>query len=245
MKNKINIILTVLAVVLLVLGLYLLVKPYWQNYLQDGKINEVLEEMGTVATEQIEDSQEIAPVKEIEVTFSADQYVVAGEEWEEFPSTQDTDTTATDDQNIVRVNTYARLDIPSIGFSMPVADEATLYSLRISIGHHASTARIGAVGNAVLFGHRGYRTGRYFNEVHKIKPGDEIRVVTKDNTYIYEMVKSIDIDPSELWNKMKEPTDKARVILVSCTPLKNTKNLNRGDLRILVYGELKKIIPLG
>ncbi|HHU06830.1 MAG TPA: sortase [Clostridiaceae bacterium] len=240
MKNKINAILTVVAVILLVLGLYLLIKPYWQNYLQDGKIEDVLAEMGTAIPEE-EDTSSIGPVNELEVSFSADQYVVAGEDWEDFSRPEGL---TVDKEEIVSVNTYARLDIPSIGFSMPVADEATLYSLRIAIGHHQSTARIGATGNAVLFGHRGYRTGRYFNEVHKINLGDEIRIVTKDAAYIYSMVKSIDVEPSELWDKMEESTDKARVILVSCTPLRNTREHKRGDLRILVYGELKEIIPL-
>ncbi len=239
MKNKINTFLTVLAVVLLVAGLYLLIRPYWQNYLQDGKIDEVLEEMGKVPEE---DPLELAPVNEIEVTFSPDQYVVSGEAWEDFSAPQETDS---NDKTYVKVNTYARLDIPSIGFSMPVADEATLYSLRIAVGHHEATARIGEIGNTVLFGHRGYRTGRYLNEIHKVKPGDEIRITTRDTAYVYKMVKSTDIKPTELWNKMREHTDKARVILVSCTPLRDTSEYKRGDLRILVYGELQKAIPIG
>ncbi len=255
-KIKLSTFLNILAAILFIFGLYLIIKPYWQNHLQDELIKDVLTQMGEEVKEAAGDAGSFQAVKEIEVSFRADQYIVSGEAWEDFsnPALSSCDKNAKGNSanpavnyqktDYVKVFSYARMDIPAINFSMPVADEATLYSLRLAVGHHKSSARLGEIGNAVFFAHRGYRSGRYLNNAHEIKAGDEIRVITSSHAYIYKMTKSTEIDPRELLTRLNEPTDKARIILVSCTPLRDTGKVKRGDHRILVYGELWQKIPL-
>jgi len=184
---------------------------------------------------------QLAPVKEIEVTFAPDAYKVSGEAWEEFarPDSEEQDSA----KEFVRVRTYGRLDIPAINLSMPIADEATLNTLRVSVGHYRPSAQMGEVGNFVLFGHRGFRTKQYLHHIGELRKGDEIIVISSKNAYIYEFDRSIDIKPSQLMEKITEPTDDKRIIIVSCTPLRDTKEIKQGDLRILVYGHLKETIP--
>lgn len=242
-KKYIHISLNILAAVLILSGIYLLIRPYYQNYLQKNKIRDILTEMEVTHADGQKSTSEIEPVKEIEVSFAPDSYKVDGEEWEEFAKPTPT-VSETNSREFVKVKTYARLDIPSINFSMPIADKATLHTLRVAIGHYETSAPMGEKGNFVLFGHRGYRSGNYLHHIHEIKPGDEIIVISSKNAYIYIMDNSIEIEPSILMEKINEHTEQARILIVSCAPLRDTATHKQGSLRILLYGHLKATIPL-
>ncbi|MDI9461114.1 MAG: sortase [Saccharofermentanales bacterium] len=242
-KKFIHISLNILATALLLAGIYLLIRPYYQNYRQRNKIRDILTEMEITHTDGSKPTSKIEPVKEIEVSFAPDSYKVDGEEWEEFAKPTPTASEA-NNREFVKVKTYARLDIPSIDFSMPIADKATLHSLRVAIGHYGPSAPMGEKGNFVLFGHRGYRSGNYLHHIHEVKPGDEIIVISSKNAYIYTMDSSIEIKPSLLTEKINERTEQARIIIVSCAPLRDTATHKQGSLRILLYGHLKETIPL-
>lgn len=242
-RKYIHIFLNILAAVLLLSGIYLLIRPYYQNYLQRNKIRDILTEMEITSANVQKSASEIAPVKEIEVSFAPDSYKVNGEEWEEFAKPASTASEA-NSREFVKVKTYARLDIPSINFSMPIADKATLHSLRIAVGHYEPSAPMGEKGNFVLFGHRGYRSGNYLHHIHEIKPGDEIIVISSKNAFIYIMDNSIEIEPSLLAEKINEHTDQAKILIVSCAPLRDTATHKQGSLRILLYGHLKETIFL-
>ena len=133
-KKFIHISLNILATALLLAGIYLLIRPYYQNYRQRNKIRDILTEMEITHTDGSKPTSKIEPVKEIEVCFAPDSYKVDVEEWEEFAKPTPTASEA-NNREFVKVKTYARLDIPSIDFSMPIADKATLHSLRVAIGH--------------------------------------------------------------------------------------------------------------
>jgi LPXTG-site transpeptidase (sortase) family protein len=242
-KRFLYVSLNILAATLMLVGIYLLIRPYYQNYRQRTKIDDILEEMKITQTDGQKSTSEIEPVKEIEVSFAPDAYKVDGEEWEDFAKPSSTEPEA-NTRKFVKVKAYGRLDIPSINFSMPIADNATIHSLRVAIGHYKPSAPMGGKGYFVLFGHRGYRPGNYLHHIHEIKPGDEIIVVSSENAYIYIMDRSIEIEPSSLMKKINERTDQAGIIIVSCTPLRNTATQKRGSLRFLLYGHLKETISL-
>ena len=218
--------LNILIVALLVSGLYLIARPRIENYLQDRKMAEVLDQMADF-------NQEVYTI-----TLGENDFRVAGEELEQLGYEGELEINTLEPVD-VDVNMYATIQIPKIDLTMPVADEATLYSLRVSVGHWSPGAKLGDKGNAVIFGHRTYVEGRHFHSLHKLENADQIVFTTFDTVYTYEVDKSLTIDPSRLLQTITEPTDQARVILVTCTPLTEPRGINR----LLVFGHLVEARP--
>ena len=126
-KRFLYVSLNILAATFMLVGIYLLIRPYYQNYRQRTKIDDILAEMKITQTDGQKSTSEIEPVKEIEVSFAPDAYKVDGEEWEDFAKPSSTEPEA-NTRKFVKVKAYGRLDIPSINFSMPIADNATIHS---------------------------------------------------------------------------------------------------------------------
>lgn len=224
-----NVLLNLLIIALILAGVYLLLRPRIMNYFQDKKTDEVLSEM--------EDFKE--PVYTLMI--GPDDFKVEGEELEDLGYSDEVEIAEADiSPDPVQVNMYATINIPKIDLVMPVADEATLHSLRVSVGHWSPGAKLGEKGNAVVFGHRMYVYGRHFHRLHEMEPGDQIRFTTYDAVYVYEVDEQRVITPEQLYGTITAPTDEARIILVTCTPLTNP----RGTHRLLVFGRLVETKPI-
>lgn len=238
-RTIVDLFLNILIVALLLSGIYLIIRPRLQNYFQDKKTNEILQEFDEMSN--VEEGLE-APV--IQIVIGRDDFVVQGESLEDFGyEGRELDEFRSFDglDDTVGINVYARIEIPKIDLVMPVSDEASLYSLRVTIGHYAPSPDLGEVGNAVFFGHRMYAYGRHFNRVDELLPGDKVVFRTFSRLYTYEVYDKLVIEPWELPPLLESgDTKDKQLTLVTCTPLTEP----RGTHRLLILGKLIEDRPL-
>ncbi|MFE0421031.1 class E sortase [Streptomyces sp. NPDC058953] len=83
---------------------------------------------------------------------------------------------------------YAVLRIPRLGVTAPVAEGVGKRNVldKGYIGHYPGTARPGRPGNVALAGHRNTH-GEPFRYINRLRPGDDIRIETRDGVYVYEV----------------------------------------------------------
>ncbi len=105
-----------------------------------------------------------------------------------------------------------RIEIPSLGVSTIVRDGEDARTLQLAVGHIAGTALPGDEGNVGLAGHR----DTFFRRLADIKPGDLIRLVTTEHTFIYRVEKTQVVEPRDIW--VLDPTPEQALTLVTCFP---------------------------
>lgn len=149
----------------------------------------------------------------------------------------------------LEAETIGRLWVPRWGepgspYSRTISegtDRATVLD-KLGIGHYSATAQAGEVGNFAIAAHR-QSHGRPFYDIDKLQDGDELIVETADAWYVYTVVDSKIVAPTEVDVIAPNPFSPAdvateRVItLTTCHPLFSTKE------RWIVHGVLDHWIP--
>jgi sortase A len=87
-------------------------------------------------------------------------------------------------------------------------------TLRLAVGHIPGTAMPGEPGNTGLAAHR----DTFFRRLGDIRAGDEVRVVTPDGTFRYEVADTQVVQPSDVW--VLDPTEHPVLTLVTCYPFR-------------------------
>jgi sortase A len=105
-----------------------------------------------------------------------------------------------------------RIEIPRLGVSSVIRAGVDARTLRLAVGHIPGTALPGADGNVGLAGHR----DTFFRKLRDIRTFDEIRVVTPNGTFSYEVERTRIVKPQDTW--VLERTDVPSVTLVTCYP---------------------------
>lgn len=103
--------------------------------------------------------------------------------------------------------------------------------LKKGVGQHIGSVNPGQPGNLILSAHNDI-FGELFRHLDRLKPGDEIKVMTatKEFTYIVTGLKIV--EPTEV--SVMGPTGKPTITLISCYPyLIDTQ-------RIVIFGELQE-----
>ena len=113
---------------------------------------------------------------------------------------------------VARGSAIGRLEIPRLGVSAVVRAGSDARTLRLAIGHIPGTAFPGDHGNAGLAAHR----DTFFRRLGEVKAGDEVRVVTPDGTFRYEVEATTVVEPTDVW--VLDPTDRPALTLVTCYP---------------------------
>lgn len=119
---------------------------------------------------------------------------------------------------IKKPDTVALLEISKIDVYLPVAEGTDQATLKYALGHMPETAAIGAVGNAVVAGHRGHSFGTYFSRLDEIVIGDEIKVTAGGKTYIYEVYETLIVEPNDL-SVLRGSSAHQVLTLITCHPM--------------------------
>ena len=111
---------------------------------------------------------------------------------------------------------YAILRIPSIGVNEVVVQGVAVEDLKDGPGHYLRTAdpwdpqgRVGIAGHRTTY-------GAPFWDLDKVRPGDEIRLVTEQGEYRYQVTDSQDVRPSEA--SVLRGAEQPSLVLTTCTP---------------------------
>jgi sortase A len=124
--------------------------------------------------------------------------------------------------------------IPSINVDAPIVidEQSTQESkvqlaLRRGVLHYGATATPGEKGNIVLLGHSSgaiWTPGGYkfvFTMLDKLRPNDKIIVDYAGTRYIFKVMDTKVIAPTDL--SVLQPTDEPQLTLITCTPVGTSK----------------------
>ncbi len=87
-----------------------------------------------------------------------------------------------------------RLEIPSIGLTVPIVEGYDPESLRAGVGHIAGTALPGGLGNMAVAGHR----DTYFRPLRNIRLGMTMSVFAADGRYDYTVDSTSIVKPEDV-----------------------------------------------
>jgi sortase A len=121
--------------------------------------------------------------------------------------------------------------IPKIGRHDAVVQGTDTGSLRKGPGHYPATSFPGQGGTVAIAGHR-TTYGAPFNEIDRLKPGDEIELDMPYGNFTYVVQKTRIVDPSELSVVDRVPGAE-QLVLSACHPLYSASQ------RIIVFARLK------
>ena len=107
-----------------------------------------------------------------------------------------------------------RIEIPRLGVSAIVRAGSDARTLRLAVGHIGGTALPGEPGNVGLAAHR----DTFFRRLGEIREDDQVRLVTRDGTFIYQVAGTQVVEPNEVW--VLDPTAEPALTLVTCYPFR-------------------------
>lgn len=106
-----------------------------------------------------------------------------------------------------------KLAIPRLGISAIVREGVDGRTLRVAVGHIPATALPGQPGNVGISAHR----DTLFRNLKDVQPDDEIALTTVDGEYLYRVVSSAIVEPTDVW--VLAPTANEKTLtLVTCYP---------------------------
>ena len=107
-----------------------------------------------------------------------------------------------------------RLEIPRLHVSAIVRAGSDARTLRLAIGHIGGTALPGEPGNVGLAAHR----DTFFRRLGEIRMDDQVRLVTPDGTFTYEVKGTSIVEPQDVW--VLDPTREPALTLITCYPFR-------------------------
>ena len=129
-----------------------------------------------------------------------------------------------------------RLEIPVIDLNLTFFAGIDNEDLLKGPGHYPGTALPGTAGNFALAAHRTLRgLPSFFYHLNRVKPGDEIRVVTAQYTARYVVERVFVVPPTELG--VIGPTESPALTLTTCDPP------GTEDQRLIVRAMLIGVAP--
>lgn len=90
-----------------------------------------------------------------------------------------------------------KIEIPDAGVDRIVVQGVSIPDLRKGPGHYEFTPMPGEIGNAAIAGHR-TTYGQPFHNLDKLEPGDEVTTTTLSGTFVYDVVKTEVVQPTDV-----------------------------------------------
>ena len=120
---------------------------------------------------------------------------------------------------------FAIVRIPRFGadYARPIYEGTTRDILKRGVGHYEQTVMPGQVGNFSLAGHR-VTYGKPFNQIAELVPGDRVIIETADTYYVYSVVASEIVLPTDVRVVLPVPNQPgvvpttAMLTMTSCHP---------------------------
>ena len=122
------------------------------------------------------------------------------------------------------------IEIESVNLKNVIVESTDKSYLNHHVCHFENTAMPGQDGNFALAGHSStYYYNQVFNEVHKVKVGDKIKITTVDDEFVYTITETRVVESDEI-DVLDQDMSKKEITLVTCT--------NGGKQRFIVKGEI-------
>ena len=105
--------------------------------------------------------------------------------------------------------------IPKIGVSMVVVEGTGTAQLQQGPGHYPGTPLPGQAGNVAIAGHRTTYLHPFYN-LNELVPGDPITITTLQGTFLYHVLSSESVSPSDV--AVVAATSTPQLTLTTCNP---------------------------
>jgi sortase A len=106
-----------------------------------------------------------------------------------------------------------RIEIPRLGLSEVITEGSDAKTLRRSLGHIPQTPLPGQAGNTAITGHR----DTFFRPLKDIRRNDLITITTLQGEFLYRVVSTSIVEPSDVEVLNSAGTDEA-LTLITCYP---------------------------
>lgn len=124
--------------------------------------------------------------------------------------------------------------IPAIGLDQSFFEGVDQAAFAHGVGHWPGSAAPGGWGNAVFGGHR-VTQAHPFLDMDKLRPGDEINLVSSDGwTYVYRVTKVFVVPQSAMWVTDQSPG--RTITLFTCHPKGSATE------RLVTNGVLSRVV---
>lgn len=152
--------------------------------------------------------------------------VVADQDSAQVISTMETSGNGWVQPNAVELgDAFAIVRIPRFGedYARPIYEGTTRDILKRGVGHYEQSVMPGQVGNFSLAGHR-VTYGKPFNRIAELVPGDKVIIETVDTYYVYTIVSSEIVLPTDVRVVLPVPNQpgakptQAMLTMTSCHP---------------------------
>ena len=122
------------------------------------------------------------------------------------------------------------IEIKSVNLKNVIVESTDKKYLNHHVCHFENSAMPGEDGNFALAGHSStYYYNQVFNELHKVKIGDEIIIKRINDEFTYTITETIVVESDEI-EVLDQDMTKKEITLVTCT--------NGGKQRFIVKGEV-------
>lgn len=125
----------------------------------------------------------------------------------------------------------AIIEIDKIKLKLPVLEGATQENMKFAAAHMKETTAIGEIGNAAIAAHRARKNGRLFNRLDELKAGDQIRVRTGNEEFVYTVFKTSLVEPTDI-SVLGTNDEDAVLTLITCDPVVDPTH------RLIVHAKL-------
>lgn len=218
--------LDVVIVALVAVGLFFFLKPKFDERNAEKLSKEILDNMEAQNSPiEVEVAKNFAPVQGERNEGMGVDFI-----------DNSLDNTSSD---VVSLTYVGKLVIPKIQVTTPLSEEQgndLLVSLRFGSGIHSGVGTpLGQPGLTTIWGHRFLTSGRDFNRLDEIVPGDQFYIdyLPTNTRYYYNVYKQDIIPHTELTERVYEHFDDDTVVLITCHPL----IYNEQTERLLVYAK--------
>lgn len=214
-KKKRNKLINVFAVLLLIIGLFLIFLNPIKNWLV-----EYMSANNSVSTVT---AAEIKKNNQRDGDFDFDKVVDL------------------DASNVIRARLYqdgmavvGGIAVPDVKINLPITKGVSNYNLAVGAGTMKPDQVMGE-GNYALAGHNMIDKGLLFSPLDKLEMGDEIYLTDLEYIYVYKtsFIETVNPDRVDL---IDDVDGKKLVTLVTCNP--------DGSKRLVIQGELEKKVPM-
>ena len=122
------------------------------------------------------------------------------------------------------------IEIESINLKNVIVESTDNKYLRYYVCHFENSSMPGEYGNFALAGHSStYYQNQVFNELHKVKVGDTIKIKTVSDEFTYTITETLVVESDQV-EVLEQDMTKKEITLVTCT--------NGGKQRFIVKGEV-------
>ena len=229
--------LDIVIVVLIAIGLFLIIRPFYIAYQQDKVMDDLTKLIKTTNNDTTKptstpDKIDGALIDGNGIWVDANANRIEGEALEDFGQEEDPNATTSP---YFYLEPLGMIQIDSVNINLPLLKGAGYVPLRYGAGWYEDSAEIGNPGRATILGHSAYTNDRFFSKLKDVKVGEKIRITRQNKVYEYN-ISNIEIIPQgELINYLTNPDVSSQIMLITC------HNAPSWNQRLLVFADLVSV----